>query len=1280
MKYLTIFFLFFLIFTGNFLTLSAQQTNITKDGSHKTYAVIIGITNYQNPAIPALQYADKDAQQFAGWLQSKAGGLVPQNNIKLLVNKEATIAAVYDALDWLKEQCKENDEAYIYFSGHGDVETKNNYSKGYLLTYNSPQNNYANNAIRIEDINNQSILLTTKNKAKVIIISDACHSGKLAGDFYKGKQLVAGQLNQILNNQVRLASCREDELAAEGPDWGGGRGIFSYYLIMGLQGLADIQKDSSIHLSDLSKYLDSAFAADKFLAQNKHVQNPVSDGNPSFIMAKTDGVTMAAVKESINKNKSAGSSLPVGLLALKPLQRQPIDYFFTTASSIAIESILNFDDYVRLDAAALPSRMISDCIAHQKKLYAQRDTSQNTEIPYDSYEVFNQDSLGMLAKELEQNKSMSNRFVSKFIQMVHQKGQDMINAYLKGDLDELEKRQYYYSGDRDYKNYISMLHVAMKLVSPDHQLARILQVHNYYLSGLIDRLQMATHTNTDSLLKLAFYNEQQALKLEPYAAYISNELGNLYLHKKNYDSANYHFNLASVISPAWAIPWSNKIRMNLAFGKMDKAEQDIQTADSLQPDLAYVLINAGLVMEKKKNLLAAESFYLRAIKENNVHYLPYERLANIYLNTGLYDKANFYFHETETRKEDFAINDKDFEYGVELGGIGWNEMENEILGCPGDLPVNSNSSLYTKLYKSIKNDSIKNDENLVKSLQEILDQKPDMPLANHYLGKKQYQKGNWQLAQQSLEKAILNYLSDDELMKKITKDIFDKNPSDADSCMLKPFLNIQFDALEDRYMLADIYEKKGDNDKAFAQYNLITADENKRLQKQAGYKNYAELVKNFPGMNYELDNYLTKMTESPLIMTGSIKSARLHEKLGQYAAAEKVLLQQVSLSRAAGDSRQKAIDEKKPGWNVNGAGGINFYWLAANSYLESETYNFYVHMLTLSPRDSEWQRKAGLFLYRRLSLAFEQMPVKQYQSFYKSISEYAYPWKGAVEQNEDYHFMIPGTGDSVMIRAVTYDPVKEALDALILSVKFSGDIKPDIETAKSLANIYSWMGNTDQSIEWFQQSLSLNPTDVKQRNKFADYLTAGGKLPEAYNQLKILYGQKKITQKQIIQLADWQFLSGKNTEAATLLQKIKPIDGDEKRQLLLLKARTNSLQGKAKIALNYLKDSLSLHKINDTDGYEINEAKEFQNRTQLYSIARLYSILKKDELAFATLKKTLDAGFNYEYVLDYDKVWDPIRKTRKWDNLLNNYTFELETLQNDFNPIGYRIPRMKTAR
>ncbi len=43
-----------------------------------TRAVVVGISDYQDPAIPDLRFPDCDAEAFAAWLRSPAGERLPE--------------------------------------------------------------------------------------------------------------------------------------------------------------------------------------------------------------------------------------------------------------------------------------------------------------------------------------------------------------------------------------------------------------------------------------------------------------------------------------------------------------------------------------------------------------------------------------------------------------------------------------------------------------------------------------------------------------------------------------------------------------------------------------------------------------------------------------------------------------------------------------------------------------------------------------------------------------------------------------------------------------------------------------------------------------------------------------------------------------------------------------------------------------------------------------------------------------------------------------------------
>ncbi|MCF8243521.1 MAG: caspase family protein [Saprospiraceae bacterium] len=120
---------------------------------HTTRAVVIGISDYQDEGIPDLRFADRDAEAFAGFLRSPAGGALDEDHLKVLINKQATVAQFAIALDWLMEVAKENDRVLVYFSGHGDVERKSLTQPIYLLCWDAPALVYlAGGAIGTSDV------------------------------------------------------------------------------------------------------------------------------------------------------------------------------------------------------------------------------------------------------------------------------------------------------------------------------------------------------------------------------------------------------------------------------------------------------------------------------------------------------------------------------------------------------------------------------------------------------------------------------------------------------------------------------------------------------------------------------------------------------------------------------------------------------------------------------------------------------------------------------------------------------------------------------------------------------------------------------------------------------------------------------------------------------------------------------------------------------------------------------------------------------------------------
>ncbi len=244
-------------------------------------AVVVGISDYQSPQIPDLRFAHRDAAAFADWLRSPAGGSVPEANLQVLLNADATTGKIIAALGGLVADCKPGDLAYIYFSGHGDVERISKFQRGYWLSWDSPPAVYAAGACALGYL--QDIISTLSDMdVQVVVVADACRAGKLAGSAVGGAQATSAALAQQFANEIKILSCQPEEFSLEGEQWGGGRGAFSYHLLDGLYGIADQDEDEFVTLKELNRYLEDHVTPEA----EPHRQNPMVLGNRAMRLVR----------------------------------------------------------------------------------------------------------------------------------------------------------------------------------------------------------------------------------------------------------------------------------------------------------------------------------------------------------------------------------------------------------------------------------------------------------------------------------------------------------------------------------------------------------------------------------------------------------------------------------------------------------------------------------------------------------------------------------------------------------------------------------------------------------------------------------------------------------------------------------------------------------------------------------------------------------------------------------------------------------------------------------
>ncbi|HET6765329.1 MAG TPA: pre-peptidase C-terminal domain-containing protein [Longimicrobiaceae bacterium] len=239
-------------------------------GTHfkgKRWAVVVGVSQYHDARITPLQYADADARSFYQFLRSDQAGLggFAEENVKLLVNEQANYRSIRSALFTFLKAATEDDVVVIYFAGHGMADPERP-EQLYLLLNDSDMEDIAGSAFPMKDVSDAVRNIYARN---VVVITDACHSAGVGGQIQGARGPVAvraaGELNQI--NQAFLESVQAsnggsviftasgaNQYSQEDARWGGGHGVFTYFLLQGLNGAADEDDDRIVTLGEMMEY------------------------------------------------------------------------------------------------------------------------------------------------------------------------------------------------------------------------------------------------------------------------------------------------------------------------------------------------------------------------------------------------------------------------------------------------------------------------------------------------------------------------------------------------------------------------------------------------------------------------------------------------------------------------------------------------------------------------------------------------------------------------------------------------------------------------------------------------------------------------------------------------------------------------------------------------------------------------------------------------------------------------------------------------------------------
>ena len=254
--------------------------NIKVKSSDNKIALIIGIENYEG--ITKATYANLDAKYFNEYTRQVFG--VKNENIKLLIDDDATLTKTNVALyKWLAGKIRANQtDLIIYFAGHGLA--TNDGKELYFLPQDGDPDLLKRTAISRTELFKEIVNLEPKS---VTMFLDTCYSGVSREEetllaTARPIRIVADNEGEIPDNFTIFSASQLNQISSGLK--GAKHGIFSYYLMKGLEGKADTNKNKEITNGELLAYMDQN-VSQKALELGRQ-QNPSLAGNPDQVLVK----------------------------------------------------------------------------------------------------------------------------------------------------------------------------------------------------------------------------------------------------------------------------------------------------------------------------------------------------------------------------------------------------------------------------------------------------------------------------------------------------------------------------------------------------------------------------------------------------------------------------------------------------------------------------------------------------------------------------------------------------------------------------------------------------------------------------------------------------------------------------------------------------------------------------------------------------------------------------------------------------------------------------------
>jgi protein O-mannosyl-transferase len=542
--------------------LHAQSRSLQPRGT--TRAVVVGISEYRDSAIGDLRFAHRDAESFAAYLLQRPINRISSDHIQVLLNEDATLTKFGEALQWLIDSSADGDHVWLYFSGHGEI-GRTITRPEYLLLYDASPISHLIGAIEITKLQEIISTLSVERNVKVTVILDACRSGKMEERQTLGISLIGEQLYRQKANELKILSCKADELSREGPEWNGG--VFTYYLLRGLNGEADQNEDQTIDARELRNYLEVTVSSAVAPAR----QTPV-------VLASQLGTTVELVSPDGSLATIGKTTLPSIAPAYTKWSRK--DHLITSYDSSDLNAYKRFQQLLEDRIFFEPA---SEC--------AEKYYGQLMGIPY-----------------LE---SIHGDIQRQYLVAL----QEEAHRIIKNILDtELQEATTFNPSSRQRNNSIpSLLDRASDIATPSHHFFNEIIRRRDLFKGINEHWNYIISKEEASFAKaLAIFSTLQD-RTDEYGCMANYYIARMYSQKKDQrEKTVAHLKAAISLQPQWALPYAYMafylIRHHRDF---EEAKYYLDAGNIIDPNNKIIWMNYGAYYFYSSMLDSAVHFYTK---------------------------------------------------------------------------------------------------------------------------------------------------------------------------------------------------------------------------------------------------------------------------------------------------------------------------------------------------------------------------------------------------------------------------------------------------------------------------------------------------------------------------------------------------------------------------------------------------------------------------------------------------------------------------------------------